>query len=283
MGRVLAYEPPDRVVFSWDISPHWQVETDPRETSEVEVRFIAEAPERTRVELEHRHLDRHGDGWEGLREGVAAPTAGRSTCGATPISWTEAHDALGTAHSQYGHICGYVHSAMTEGRARMTVDELLSAARSRLQWLDPDAASDAVAAGAVLIDIRSERQRARDGGIPDAHFVPRNVLEWRLDPASSHVDPAFGGDINRHVILLCDEGYQSSLAAATLRQRRISPSDRRGRRLPGLACRWASGGSPSPQVRVSGAYRCAPAIAPREPYLIVGSRSCPRFAFLPGS
>jgi rhodanese-related sulfurtransferase len=101
---------------------------------------------------------------------------------------------------------------MTEGRARMTVAELLSAARSGLQRLDPAAASDAVAAGAVLIDIRSERQRERDGVIPDAHFVPRNVLEWRLDPVSGHADPAFGGDINRHVILLCDEGYQSSLA-----------------------------------------------------------------------
>ena len=67
---MLAYEPPSRVVFSWDISPHWQIETDPTKTSEVEVRFIAEAPQRTRVELEHRHLDRHGDGWEGLREGV---------------------------------------------------------------------------------------------------------------------------------------------------------------------------------------------------------------------
>jgi rhodanese-related sulfurtransferase len=107
---------------------------------------------------------------------------------------------------------------MTEGRARMTVDELLSAARSGLQRLDPAAASDAVAAGAVLIDIRSERQRERDGVIPNAHFVPRNVLEWRLDPASGHADPAFGGDINRQVILLCDEGYQSSLAAATLQQ-----------------------------------------------------------------
>jgi uncharacterized protein YndB with AHSA1/START domain len=69
-ARVLAYEPPDRVVFSWDISPQWQVETDPDRTSEVEVRFIAEAAERTRVELEHRNLDRHGDGWEGVREGV---------------------------------------------------------------------------------------------------------------------------------------------------------------------------------------------------------------------
>jgi uncharacterized protein YndB with AHSA1/START domain len=70
-SRVLAYEPPDRVVFSWDISPFWQVQTDPERTSEVEVRFVAEGPERTRVELEHRHLERHGDGWEQLRESVA--------------------------------------------------------------------------------------------------------------------------------------------------------------------------------------------------------------------
>ena len=71
-ARVLAYEPPERVVFSWDIGPTWQVETDPDRASEVEVRFVAESPVRTRVELEHRHIDRHGDGWEGLREGVAA-------------------------------------------------------------------------------------------------------------------------------------------------------------------------------------------------------------------
>ena len=70
-ARVLAFEPPDRVVFSWDISPQWQVETDPDRTSEVEVRFVAESTERTRVELEHRNLDRHGDGWEGVRESVA--------------------------------------------------------------------------------------------------------------------------------------------------------------------------------------------------------------------
>ena len=69
-ARVLAFEPPNRVLFSWDISPQWQIETDPKRTSEVEVRFIAETPERTRVELEHRNLDRHGDGWEGVLDGV---------------------------------------------------------------------------------------------------------------------------------------------------------------------------------------------------------------------
>jgi uncharacterized protein YndB with AHSA1/START domain len=69
-ARVLAYEPPDRVVISWDISPQWQIETDLDKTSEVEVRFIAEAQDRTRVELEHRNLDRHRDGWEAVRDGV---------------------------------------------------------------------------------------------------------------------------------------------------------------------------------------------------------------------
>jgi uncharacterized protein YndB with AHSA1/START domain len=70
-ARVLAYDPPHRVLLSWDISPQWQLETDPQRTSEWEVRFIAETPERTRVEVEHRNLDRHGEGWEGVREGVA--------------------------------------------------------------------------------------------------------------------------------------------------------------------------------------------------------------------
>jgi uncharacterized protein YndB with AHSA1/START domain len=69
-ARILAYEPPDRVVFSWDIGPQWQVEPDPANASEVEVRFVAETPERTRVELEHRNIDRHGPGWQGIVDGV---------------------------------------------------------------------------------------------------------------------------------------------------------------------------------------------------------------------
>ncbi len=69
-ARILAYEPPDRVVFSWDISPRWEVISDLDEASEVEVTFTDESPGRTRVVLEHRHLDRHGSGWDGVRDGV---------------------------------------------------------------------------------------------------------------------------------------------------------------------------------------------------------------------
>ncbi len=67
---ILTYEPPQRVVFSWDIGPTWQLETDPQLTSEVEVRFVAEGPNKTRVELEHRNLDRHGPGWQSVSDGV---------------------------------------------------------------------------------------------------------------------------------------------------------------------------------------------------------------------
>lgn len=70
-ARVLAYDPPGRLVFSWDIGPTWQLEQDLENASEVEVRFVADRPGHTRVELEHRHLDRHGSGWESLRDGVA--------------------------------------------------------------------------------------------------------------------------------------------------------------------------------------------------------------------
>lgn len=69
-ARILAYDPPHRVVFTWDIGPTWQVETDPGLTSEVEVTFTAETSDRTRVDLEHRHIDRHGPGWESVRDGV---------------------------------------------------------------------------------------------------------------------------------------------------------------------------------------------------------------------
>ena len=71
-ARVLAYDPPRRVCFSWDINLAWQLEPDPAKTSEVEVTFSAEEPSRTRVVLTHRHLERHGEGWEQMRDAVSS-------------------------------------------------------------------------------------------------------------------------------------------------------------------------------------------------------------------
>jgi len=72
-ARVLAFDPPNRFVISWDISLQWQIETDPAKSSEVEVRFISESAGQTRVKLEHRHIDRHGEGWEQMRDAVGSP------------------------------------------------------------------------------------------------------------------------------------------------------------------------------------------------------------------
>ncbi|MEJ7635595.1 SRPBCC family protein [Aeromicrobium sp.] len=69
-SRVLVFEPPHRIVFTWDIGPMWQLENDANNASEVEVRFVPDGPEHTRVELEHRFLDRHGPGWRSLHDGV---------------------------------------------------------------------------------------------------------------------------------------------------------------------------------------------------------------------
>jgi len=71
-ARVIAFEPPSRILLRWELTPQWQVEDDPDRCSEVEVRFIAEGPDRTRVELEHRELQRHGEGWEGKRDAVGS-------------------------------------------------------------------------------------------------------------------------------------------------------------------------------------------------------------------
>jgi uncharacterized protein YndB with AHSA1/START domain len=72
-ARVLVYEPPSRVVITWDINLEWKLEHDPARTSEIEIRFVEEEPGRTRVLLEHRHLERHGDGWEQMRDAVGSP------------------------------------------------------------------------------------------------------------------------------------------------------------------------------------------------------------------
>jgi rhodanese-related sulfurtransferase len=97
-----------------------------------------------------------------------------------------------------------------------TIDELLADARSRIERIGPLEAATRVAAGAVLVDIRPAAQRAIEGTVPGALVVERNVLEWRFDPASDHRLPeATGYDVE--IIVLCSEGYTSSLAADALR------------------------------------------------------------------
>jgi rhodanese-related sulfurtransferase len=98
-----------------------------------------------------------------------------------------------------------------------TVDELLGEARRRLRRVEPREASEAMASGAVLVDIRAESQRVRDGVVPGSVYIARNVLEWRADPASTWREPRVA-DPGREVIVMCNEGYQSSLAAAALKE-----------------------------------------------------------------
>jgi rhodanese-related sulfurtransferase len=99
----------------------------------------------------------------------------------------------------------------------VTADGLLAEARRELERLTPRQAAAALSAGAVIVDVRSEHQRERDGVIEGALFIPRNVLEWRCDPASSSRDERVS-DRALQLIVMCDEGYQSSLAAANLRR-----------------------------------------------------------------
>jgi MFS family permease len=100
---------------------------------------------------------------------------------------------------------------------RTTIDDLLERARSRLKRLDPDQALAAQRSGALIVDLRSPDERVRHGVIPGSLHIPRSVLEWRLDPDSPHRNP-HASDLTRQVILVCADGYSSSLAAATLQE-----------------------------------------------------------------
>jgi rhodanese-related sulfurtransferase len=120
----------------------------------------------------------------------------------------------------------------------MTVEELLREARGGLDRLSPAEVQAALSNGALLIDIRSESQRTRDGQVPGARCFPRNALEWRLDPASGDRDrEAARRDLQ--LILMCDEGYQSSLAAATLKRFGLDTTD-----MIGGFQAWRSAGLP---------------------------------------
>jgi rhodanese-related sulfurtransferase len=121
---------------------------------------------------------------------------------------------------------------------RKTVDQLLAEARDGLRRMSPMEASSAMADGTVLVDIRSDSQRERDGVVPGARFVPRNVFEWRLDPAGSYRDPELA-EQGRSVVVMCNEGYQSSLAAATANQLGLDAAD-----LDGGFQAWRAAGLP---------------------------------------
>jgi rhodanese-related sulfurtransferase len=118
----------------------------------------------------------------------------------TPATLGQQHDRAPVRHGSPG--------------SRRSIDEVLAEARSRLDRLSPTAARAALAVGAVLVDIRPAAQRAVEGEVPEALLVERNVLEWRFDPASAARLPI--ADYDLHVIILCQEGYTSSLAAAAL-------------------------------------------------------------------
>jgi rhodanese-related sulfurtransferase len=130
-------------------------------------------------------------------------------------------------------------SVLTRPASARTVDELLADARSRLVRVTPRQAADRVAAGAVLVDIRPAAQRAAEGEVPGALVVERNVLEWRFDPASDARLPQAGYDVE--VLVLCSEGYTSSLAADALRSLGVL----RATDVVGGFRAWAAAGLPT--------------------------------------
>jgi rhodanese-related sulfurtransferase len=121
-----------------------------------------------------------------------------------------------------------------------TIDELLAEARARIVRVTPHEAAARVAGGALLVDIRPAAQRAREGGVPGSLIVERNVLEWRFDPASdARLPDATGYDVD--VIVICSEGYTSSLAADALRSLGL----RRATDVVGGFLAWAAAGLPT--------------------------------------
>lgn len=125
-----------------------------------------------------------------------------------------------------------------------TIDDLLEAARARIERLDPAAAREAAASGALIVDTRCGEARRATGVIAGSVHVPLSVLFWRLDRTSGHADDALA-DRERHVILVCADGYSSSLAAATLRDLGFA----RATDLDGGFNGWVAAGLPVERVR----------------------------------
>ena len=141
-----------------------------------------------------------------------------------------------------------------ERHQRGGIDQLLEAARARLGRLGPREAQSAARAGGLIVDIRSEAQRSAQGLVPGAYFVARNVLEWRADPTCPHHDPVLA-EVGGALILMCAQGFQSSLAAATLQDLgRANATD-----MEGGFERWRAEGLPViPAKGVDGADVSSP-------------------------
>ncbi len=134
----------------------------------------------------------------------------------------------------------------TPAAVRRNIDQVLDEARSGLRRVDPYQAAAEMRAGALLVDIRPQAQRAAEGEVPGALRIERNVLEWRLDPTSGSRLPQARGYDTR-VIIMCSEGYTSSLAAASLQDLRPGQRHRPGRRVSCLG-----GGRPAGHRRSAG-------------------------------
>jgi len=127
------------------------------------------------------------------------------------------------------------------------IDGLLARARSILDRVEPQQLADEMIAGALIVDVRPADQRQRDGQLPGAIVIDRNLLEWRLDPSSPHRRADIDLDVDTRVILVCNEGYSSSLAAATLRELGL----KRATDLVGGYQAWLGGdraGEPTPRM-----------------------------------
>lgn len=162
----------------------------------------------------------------------------------------------GTPHMSEGRPVAPRHDAEREA----PLDRLLRRARSRLARLQPHEVVEAVQGGGIVVDIRPEFQRHRDGEIPGAIIVERNHLEWRLHPESSG-RIAEATDVHPHWIVICDEGYASSLAAATLQMIGLH----RATDVAGGLQAWRAAGLPVTHPPTPTAPRLAPAASAPAP------------------
>jgi rhodanese-related sulfurtransferase len=146
---------------------------------------------------------------------------------------------------------------MSDSQARRTIRDVLEHATGRIDRLEPAAAQAAMAEGAVLVDIRSDSDRVRDGIVPGSLHVPRTVLEWRLDPESDWRSP-HAPELGDRVVVLCNHGFSSVLAAASL----VDLGFTRAADVVGGFAAWVEAGLPVAFVGAEDEAPAAPGMGP---------------------